>query len=642
MNQVYEKSLRLSSASKQKTPSGEAGKQNIFVEVLVYIFLLVNLISNDSQRIYEMCCYADFAWIVPIVMITALIVLWTQIGVSTLAGFALVLIIMAIQMKVGKKIGSSRRNMLKISDNRVKFMNEILQGIRVIKLYAWEKSVCDEIKRLRKLEIAFVRLINMLKAFNMVIVFVWPAIATFCVITLFVYIGNDLNVGSFFLILNFLNLLRYPTVMFPLGVNTLVEGFVSLKRLSKYLSLPEVDYVGRINDENEIRIQDADFCWDAHDANIILSNINLKIETGSLVALVGKVGTGKSSLISALLGEMACVRGNYSTSNSVGYMAQSSWIQNASLRDNILCRLPYEHDLYENVVRATSLVEDFKVLQKGDLTDIGERGINLSGGQKSRISLARVAYRHKILKTYFLDDPFAAVDMSVGEHIFSECILKLLHDKTRVLAMNSHLHLLKHFHQIIVLGETSEISGDGRFQNTVLFQGDYSTLKERFPELLDRDSSPLSKESTKIESSSSVISTEKFANNKEDSDKLIVKEDRVEGLVKWSTYLTYFQFGMQRCRISFIFFIIFTYSIGQLFRILCDIWAVAWANRSYFGDKSIEFWAGIYGVLLLLTALISVIRSSLFVELSVRSSISLHDSMFSNLMLAPITTFFGK
>jgi ATP-binding cassette subfamily C (CFTR/MRP) protein 1 len=588
-----------------------------------------------------MCVYAPFVWVVPVIMVTALIVLWTEIGASALVGFFLVIIIMALQMKVGKRIGQNRRSMLKVSDHRVKFMNEILQGIRVIKLYSWEISVCEEINRMRKLELSHVRRINILKALNMVIVFMWPAIATFCVVSVFVYIGNALTVGSFFLILNFLNVLRYPSVVFSLGVNCLIEGIVSLERLSKYLSLQEVHASKKCLSENDIDIQEADFGWDEEEKSAVLKSISLHVKRGSLIAVIGKVGSGKSSLLSAILGEMPCLKGICSSSSSIGYMAQSSWIRNASLRDNILCGQNYDMKLYDEIIRATALVEDFKVLQKGDFTEIGERGINLSGGQKSRVSLARLAYRHKLMDTVLLDDPFAALDVSVGEHIFSNCIQRVLREKTRIIAMNSHLHLLKHFDRIIVLGEKSLESSVEKDGNTIIFEGEFDEFTKAFPDVLSDQASSGSISDNKEYILSGDLSQEQDY-SKKNSMGLISAEDRVEGLVRWRTYLTYFQFGSPKLGIFFLVFIIFMYSFAQGFRIICDVWAAAWSNGSYFGQRSTEFWCGIYAILIAGTLLVSSVRSFLFVELSVRSSISLHDSMFQSLMMAPITTFFGN
>lgn len=202
-------------------------------------------------------------------------------------------------------------------------------------------------------------------------------------------------------------------------------------------------------------IENGYFSWGEEN---ILENINLKLEKNSLNAVVGSVGTGKSSLVSAFLGEMDKVSGRVNTIGNIAYVSQQAWIQNATLRDNILFGKPFVQSVYDKVVDACALVPDIKMLPGGDSTEIGEKGINLSGGQKQRVNLARAVYNDA--DVYFFDDPLSAVDSHVGKHIFEKVIgpTGMLKNKTRVLVTHG-ITYLPHCDQIIVLkdGRVSEI-----------------------------------------------------------------------------------------------------------------------------------------------------------------------------------------
>jgi ABC-type Mn2+/Zn2+ transport system ATPase subunit len=231
------------------------------------------------------------------------------------------------------------------------------------------------------------------------------------------------------------------------------------------------------------------------------ANLSVDIAPGSLVGIVGSVGSGKSSLLSAMLGEMHKVSGSVVTNGRVAYMSQESWIRNTSLRDNILFGAPFDAQRYAQVVEAAALTPDLRILPGGDACEIGERGVNLSGGQKARVQLARALYRIPHAEIFLLDDPFSAVDMNVGHHLFDQAVCGMLRDKTRVVVLNSHLHFLPAFDHIIVL-QDQDIHGDVQLrdripaqvqadkhklqghQSVVAGSGTYAEMAARFPELM--------------------------------------------------------------------------------------------------------------------------------------------------------------
>lgn len=216
-------------------------------------------------------------------------------------------------------------------------------------------------------------------------------------------------------------------------------------------------------------MENCTFSWGE---DIILKNINIRLEKGSLNAIVGSVGAGKSSLVSAFLGEMHKISGRVNTVGKIAYVSQQAWIQNCTLQENILFGKELNKALYKKVIEACALEPDFDMLPAGDQTEIGEKGINLSGGQKQRVSLARAVYANA--DTYFLDDPLSAVDSHVGKHIFEEVIGPggLLKNCTRVLVTHG-ITYLPQTDKIVVLkdGEVSEI---GTYQELLDKKGDFS------------------------------------------------------------------------------------------------------------------------------------------------------------------------
>lgn len=222
-----------------------------------------------------------------------------------------------------------------------------------------------------------------------------------------------------------------------------VQAWVSVKRINKFLNSEEIDSknVTHETSENALQVEDGTFTWSS--PMLTLKNINLKVKKGNLTAIVGQVGSGKTSLISALLGEMDKVTGSVNVDGSIAYVPQQAWIQNATLQDNILFGRPINQKFYDEVIAACALDPDLAMLPGGDQTEIGENGINLSGGQKQRVALARAVY--SCADIYLFDDPLSAVDSHVGRHIFDNILGEngILKGKTRLLVTHAIVYLPK-------------------------------------------------------------------------------------------------------------------------------------------------------------------------------------------------------
>ncbi|OAD61579.1 Multidrug resistance-associated protein 1 [Eufriesea mexicana] len=459
---IYRKALRMSNSARKESTVGE----------------IVNLMSVDAQRFMDLTAYINMIWSAPLQIVLALYFLWDILGPAVLAGLAVLLILIPINILITNRVKTLQIRQMKHKDERVKLMNEILNGIKVLKLYAWEPSFEDQILKIRTKEI---KVLKEAAYLNSAISFIWsfaPFLVSLVSFATYILIdeNNRLDSTVAFVSLSLFNILRFPLSILPMMIGNMVQAYVSVKRINKFMNTEELDPNNVQHDPSEsyaLLIENGTFAWDMENIDRpILRNISLKVEQGQLVAIVGTVGSGKSSLISALLGEMEKISGRVNTKGSIAYVSQQAWIQNASLQDNVLFGKPLHKNLYNRVIESCALNPDLKVLPAGDKTEIGEKGINLSGGQKQRVALARAVYNDSDI--YFLDDPLSAVDVHVGKHIFENVIgsTGLLKKKTRILVTHGMIYLPE-VDNIIVLKD-GEITEVGSYKQLLEKRGAFS------------------------------------------------------------------------------------------------------------------------------------------------------------------------
>ncbi|CAO2641732.1 Multidrug resistance-associated protein 1, partial [Lemmus lemmus] len=455
---VYRKALVITNSARKSSTVGE----------------IVNLMSVDAQRFMDLATYINMVWSAPLQVILALWLLWLNLGPSVLAGVAVMVFMVPFNAVMAMKTKTYQVAHMKSKDNRIKLMNEILNGIKVLKLYAWELAFQDKVMDIRQEELKVLKKSAYLAAVG---TFTWVctpflvALSTFAVYVT-VNENNILDAKKAFVSLALFNILRFPLNILPMVISSIVQASVSLKRLRIFLSHEELepDSIERwpIKDGmSSITVKNGTFTW-ARGESPTLNGINFSIPEGALVAVVGQVGCGKSSLLSALLAEMDKVEGHVTLKGSVAYVPQQAWIQNDSLRENILFGHPLREHYYKAVLEACALLPDLEILPSGDRTEIGEKGVNLSGGQKQRVSLARAVYCNSDI--YLFDDPLSAVDAHVGKHIFEKVVgpMGLLKNKTRILVTHGISSLPQV--DVIIVMNGGKISEMGSYQ-----------------ELLDRD-----------------------------------------------------------------------------------------------------------------------------------------------------------
>uniref|UniRef100_A0A8D1DHJ4 Multidrug resistance-associated protein 1 n=1 Tax=Sus scrofa TaxID=9823 RepID=A0A8D1DHJ4_PIG len=461
---VYRKALVITNSARKSSTVGE----------------IVNLMSVDAQRFMDLATYINMIWSAPLQVILALYLLWLNLGPSVLAGVAVMIFMVPLNAVMAMKTKTYQVAHMKSKDNRIKLMNEILNGIKVLKLYAWELAFKEKVLAIRQEELKVLKKSAYLAAVG---TFTWvctPFLVALCTFSVYVTIdkNNILDAQKAFVSLALFNILRFPLNILPMVISSIVQASVSLKRLRIFLSHEELepDSIQRLpikdaGTTNSITVKNATFSWARSDPPT-LHGITFSIPEGSLVAVVGQVGCGKSSLLSALLAEMDKVEGHVAIKGSVAYVPQQAWIQNVSLRENILFGRQLQERYYKAVIEACALLPDLEILPSGDRTEIGEKGVNLSGGQKQRVSLARAVYCNSDI--YLFDDPLSAVDAHVGKHIFENVVgpKGMLKNKTRLLVT----HGLSYLPQVdvIIVMSGGKISEMGSYQELLARDGAFA------------------------------------------------------------------------------------------------------------------------------------------------------------------------
>ncbi|KAK7794349.1 hypothetical protein R5R35_011282 [Gryllus longicercus] len=478
---IYRKALRLSQTALGDTAAGQ----------------VVNLLSNDVSRFDLVSTFVHYMWAAPLVTVGAAGLMYKEVGWPAFVGVGTVLAIVPLQAYVGSLLARFRKRTAGRTDERVRFMDEVVSGIRVIKMYAWEKPFTELVRLARRLEISVLRKTSFCRAFFMTIILSITRVGLFSTLITMALTDRRLTSDAVFVVLAYFNVMAHIVcVMFIRGVAEVAEAQVSVRRLEKFLlhdefvaTLPPPgaaeeskkplepatgDGVPPTAENKEgpaLLLQKATFRWEAGAVEPTLQDLSMDTKRGELVAVVGQVGAGKSSLLQALLGELPAESGSVRVDGRVSYASQEPWVFAATVRQNILFGLEFDARRYERVVRVCALKRDFELLPRGDMTVVGQRGAALSGGQKARINLARAVYREA--DVYLLDDPLSAVDTHVGRHLFDECIMGFLAGKTRVLVTHQ-LQYLQDANRIILL-HNGQVQMQGDF-NTLTEQVDYQSL----------------------------------------------------------------------------------------------------------------------------------------------------------------------
>ncbi|XP_038183485.1 multidrug resistance-associated protein 1 isoform X3 [Arvicola amphibius] len=648
---VYRKALVITNSARKSSTVGE----------------IVNLMSVDAQRFMDLATYINMVWSAPLQVILALWLLWLNLGPSVLAGVAVMVFMVPFNAVMAMKTKTYQVAHMKSKDNRIKLMNEILNGIKVLKLYAWELAFQDKVMDIRQDELKVLKKSAYLAAVG---TFTWvctPFLVALSTFAVYVTVdeNNILDAKKAFVSLALFNILRFPLNILPMVISSIVQASVSLKRLRIFLSHEELepDSIERwpIKDGggmNSITVKNGTFTW-ARGESPTLNGINFSIPEGALVAVVGQVGCGKSSLLSALLAEMDKVEGHVTLKGSVAYVPQQAWIQNDSLRENILFGHPLKERYYKAVLEACALLPDLEILPSGDRTEIGEKGVNLSGGQKQRVSLARAVYCNSDI--YLFDDPLSAVDAHVGKHIFEKVVgpMGLLKNKTRILVTHGISSLPQV--DVIIVMSGGKISEMGSYQELLDRDGAFAEFLRTYAsaeqDLASEDDSVSGsgKESKPVENGmlvpvgkhppsgdagqqhSSTAELQK-AGVKEETWKLMEADKAQTGQVQLSVYWDY----MKAIGLFISFLSIFLFLCNHVSALASNYWLSLWTDDHPTINGTQEhrtYRLSVYGALGLLQG-VSVFGYSMAVSIGgIFASRHLHLDLLRNVLRSPMSFF---
>uniref|UniRef100_A0A673HPC8 ATP-binding cassette, sub-family C (CFTR/MRP), member 2 n=1 Tax=Sinocyclocheilus rhinocerous TaxID=307959 RepID=A0A673HPC8_9TELE len=597
---------------------------------------IVNLISADAQRFNEVTNFLHLLWSYPLQIALAIAFLWIELGPSVLAGVLVMVLMVPINGWLATKSRGFQVENMKFKDTRMKIVNDILNGIKVLKYYAWESSFEAQVQEIREKELKVMRKFAYLSSVSTFIFSCAPAIVSLVTFAVFVSVSPDniLDAEKAFTSISLFNILRLPLAMLPELISIMVQTTVSKKRLKKFLSGDDLDTMAVTRDDSAaVSMTDGTYAWE-RDTEPVLKNVSLDIKPGRLVAVVGAVGSGKTSLISALLGELHSLRGRINIKGSVAYVPQQAWIQNTTLKDNILFGSNLDEEHYLSVVDACALGPDLDLLPGRDQTEIGEKGINLSGGQKQRVSLARAVYSSA--DVYLLDDPLSAVDSHVGKHLFERVIgpKGLLKDKTRILVTHG-ISFLPYVDEIIVLvnGVVFEV---GSYDGLRASKGAFSEFLETYgkDKSNNADDSPEDIVSSTLKRENSLRHSQRHSKRngrknssvrfkKDSGDKkgqrLIEKEAMETGRVKFSVYLQYMR-SMGWCFVTWSFLFYFIQNVAII---------------AHIRDMRI----GVFGALGLAQGFLVFFGTILIADGSISASRTLHTNLLSNILKAPMVFF---
>ncbi|CAK9830297.1 ATP-binding cassette sub-family C member 10 [Anthophora retusa] len=638
---------------------------------------IVNFMSTDCERLVNSCSSFHAFWSIPLQLVVTLYLLYTQIGVSFLAGISFAIVLIPINKVIANKIGKLSTKLMEYKDQKVRLIGETLRGITTIKLNVWEDHFLRNILKLRDNEIKYLRGRKYLDA---LCVYFWattPVLISILTFATYVLTGNKLDAKTVFTSMALLNMLIAPLNAFPWVLNGLTEAWVSLKRIQRILDLSDSDmssYYSESSSDVDLMLQNLTLSINTRETgteqnglstpNIVLSpsssseskrivtfedngtfslyDINITVPKGHLIGIMGEIGSGKSLLLDGILGEIVKNRGTVAVKDiekGFAYVKQNPWLQRGTIRDNILFGKSYDYNKYKNILKACALTIDLNSLPKRDLTLIGEAGNTLSGGQKTRISLARAVYADKDI--YLLDDVLATLDPKVATYVFEHVILGLLKNKTRILCTHQTQYLI-HADLVVEMAK-------GRIIN----QGKPNDI---LPNLEDYLLSSESIESDLDIKSITDLPKEIYQTDREDKDPLLEEEFKERGKVRLGVYSCYVNAVGRYLAIS----ILLSMFLMQSSKNITDLWLSYWVTHTnttvtnttdnsskllrlkYFLDDydlTTNYYLTVYALLAVFNTIFTLMRAFMFAYGGIQAAIAIHKQLLKVVIRAKATFF---
>ncbi|KAJ9296060.1 hypothetical protein DTO271G3_5635 [Paecilomyces variotii] len=632
---------------------------------------IITLMSVDADRINTASGMFHLIWTSPISIILTLIMLLVNIGYSALSGYALLAISIPLLTYAIRTLVQRRKRINKLTDQRVSLTQEILQAVRFVKFFGWEKSFLRRLGEIRKREIHSIQILLAIRNAIQCVSMTLPIFASMLSFITYALSGHSLTAAPIFSSLALFNSLRMPLNMLPLVIGQVTDAWTAFARIQEFLLAEEQkeDIKWEKGIPNAIEVNNASFTWErvptsdseskpstaskpagrmaeeeqlgenekgADDsasektvgAPFQLTDLTFTVGRNELLAVIGTVGCGKTSLLSALAGDMRMTAGEVKLGASRAFCPQYAWIQNATVKNNILFGKECEKEWYNKVIDACALQSDIEMFPAGDQTEIGERGITVSGGQKQRLNIARAIYFDADI--ILMDDPLSAVDAHVGRHIMDNAICGLLKEKCRVLATHQ-LHVLSRCDRIILI-EEGRINAVDTFDNLMRDNPFFkklmsTTAQEEKTKKLDKPN-----EDTDIEDDKPKTASDNAKPAEQGA--LMQQEERAVGTVSWDIWKAYMAASG-----SWIgwFFVVLTLVLTNCANILASLWLSYWTSDKY--NLSTGQYIGIYAGLGGAQAALVYIFSTITSTCGTNSSKTMLQRAMTKVLRAPMAFF---
>jgi ATP-binding cassette, subfamily C (CFTR/MRP), member 1 len=641
---------------------------------------IVNLMSVDTYRVDQASGMFHLVWTSPIQVLVVLAVLCINIGYSALSGYALIVICVPALTKTIKILFRRRKKINKVTDQRVTLTQEILSSVRFVKFFGWETSFLERLKEYRRREIGMIQVLLAIRNAINALAMAMPVFASMLSFITYSLTDHSLDPARVFSSLALFNSLRLPLNLLPLVIGQVTDASASMGRIQEFLLEEEQSDEVNWDDDMDaaIHIDNASFTWertasvdkekvttfqtkqDLKDAKVAkrqakkdekekrksmrksglpeassdnssettaaepfkINDIELTVGRNELIAVIGTVGSGKTSLLAALAGDMRKTGGKVHMAGTRAFCPQYAWIQNATLKENIMFGKPYSTKWYNSVIDACALRPDLEILPAGDQTEIGERGITLSGGQKQRLNIARAIYFDADI--VLMDDPLSAVDAHVGRHIMDKAICGLMKDKCRILATHQ-LHVLNRCDRIVWM-EDGHIQAIDTFDNLMASSVDFQKLMATTAQEDDV--------ATKADNPEEQEDRPKKASKKKKATALMQTEERATNSVSWSVWGAYVKssgwWGMWPM-------IAIALVMSQGSNIVTSLWLSWWVSDKW--GYSTGKYIGIYAALGFSQALLMFVFATVLSTAGTNASKILLQKALTRVLRAPMSFF---
>uniref|UniRef100_A0AAY4EVS2 ATP-binding cassette, sub-family C (CFTR/MRP), member 9 n=1 Tax=Denticeps clupeoides TaxID=299321 RepID=A0AAY4EVS2_9TELE len=649
-----------------------------------------NLVAIETNQLMWFLFLCPNLWAMPVQIIMGVILLYYLLGVSALIGASVIVFLAPVQYLIATKLADTQKSTLDYSTDRLKKTTEILKGIKLLKLYAWENIFCNSVEETRGKELTSLKTFAFYTSMSIFMNAAIPIAAVLATFVTHAYISNDrLSPSEAFASLALFHILVTPLFLLSTVVRFAVKALVSVQKLGEFLQSDEIGddswrngemsvsldsckkHSGVVSAHTHIQhkptVSNGFFTWGSNLST--LSDINIRIPTGQLTMIVGQVGCGKSSLLLAMLGEMQSISGKVYWSRtsfpsshtlivknrySVAYAAQKSWLLNATVEENITFGSPFSKQRYKAVIDACSLQPDIDLLPFGDQTEIGERGINLSGGQRQRICVARALYQNTNI--VFLDDPFSALDIHLSDHLMLEGILKFLQDDKRTVVLVTHkLQYLIHADWIIAMKDGTVLR-EGTLKdiqnNDVELYEHWKTLMNRQDQELEKvlqsqttlERKTLRRAFYSRETKNQIDDEDEEEEEEEDEDDNLSTTTSRRSKIPWKVCWRYLSSGG--------FFMVFLMVSSKLLKhsvmVAIDYWLAYWTsssphNKAGVGPSNATFdrfyYVSVFSILCGAGIALCLITSLSVEFLGLHAATSLHHNLLNKIIHAPLRFF---